>query len=146
MDTHRIQEDVDAAFKETVTRALTKIESNDAPEKPTLDDENRTFRTRLVAFWMLTNGALVVGIENINGWLNIDDDNISKSAIKAWEEEMTTKRNNYFAVILYSTFALAVIRLIGVHFCQSLDCVHALTVASSVPILLVQAKFVQMLP
>ncbi|KAF5364984.1 hypothetical protein D9758_008079 [Tetrapyrgos nigripes] len=113
VDTHRIQEDVDAAFKETVTRALTKVDTNDAPEKPTLDDENRTFRTRLVAMWMLTNGALVVGIENINGWLNIDDDNISKASIRAWEEAMTTKRNNYFAVILYSTFALAVIRLIG---------------------------------
>lgn len=37
--THK-QEDVDAAFKETVTRAITKIEVKEVPEKPTMDDEN----------------------------------------------------------------------------------------------------------
>ncbi|KAF9043755.1 chitin synthase [Hymenopellis radicata] len=112
-DTHRIQEDIDAAFKETVTRALHKDNSPDEVEKPTLDDENKTFRTRLVAAWMLTNGILAVGIENINGWLNIEDDAISKARIKEFEDHHATKRNNFFAFILYSTFALAFVRLIG---------------------------------
>ncbi|KAK0235318.1 glycosyltransferase family 2 protein [Armillaria nabsnona] len=112
-DTTRIQEDIDAAFKETVTRALQKIKSAEGNEKPTLDDENRTFRTRLVAAWMLTNGILAVGIENINGWLNIDDENISKEMIKDFEEHHSEKRNNYFAFILYSTFLLSIVRLIG---------------------------------
>ncbi|KAK0473386.1 glycosyltransferase family 2 protein [Armillaria novae-zelandiae] len=112
-DTTRIQEEVDAAFKETVTRALQKIKSTEGNEKPTLDDENRTFRTRLVAAWMLTNGILAVGIENINGWLNIDDENISKEMIKDFEEHHSAKRNTYFAFILYSTFLLSIVRLIG---------------------------------
>lgn len=113
-DTHKFQEDVDAAFKETVSRALRKLSDAEAAEKPTLDDENKTFRTRLVAAWMLTNGALAIGIQNINGWLDVGDDNISKGKITAFEESHSTKRNNYFAFILYSTFGLAFVRLVGV--------------------------------
>src|SRR5882762_7599597 len=65
--TAKVQEDVDASFKETVTRAITKIEVKEVPEKPTMDDQNKTFRTRLVSFWMLSNAGLAVAIENING-------------------------------------------------------------------------------
>jgi hypothetical protein len=57
-DTTNTQEDVDAAFQETVTRALTKVEENTSREKPTMDDDNKTFRTRLVAAWMLSNARL----------------------------------------------------------------------------------------
>ena len=32
-------------------------------DNPTSDDENKTFRTRLVAFWILTNAALIISIE-----------------------------------------------------------------------------------
>jgi len=105
-DTHRIQEDVDAAFKETVTRAVTKIEVKEVVEKPTMDDQNKTFRTRLVAFWMLTNAGLAVAIENING-LDTPSDAVQDAA------ELRTKQNIYFAVILYSTFGLAAVRFIG---------------------------------
>ncbi|KAL0959110.1 hypothetical protein HGRIS_014407 [Hohenbuehelia grisea] len=112
-DVTKIQEDVDAAFKETVTRALTKNDTKEVPEKPTMDDENRTFRTRLVAMWMLTNGALVLAVENINGWLNINDPNISKERIQEFEKHAGSKQNNYFAFLLYSTFLLAAVRFIG---------------------------------
>ncbi|KIJ70012.1 glycosyltransferase family 2 protein [Hydnomerulius pinastri MD-312] len=105
-DTHRIQEDVDAAFKETVTRAVTKIEVQEAVEKPTMDDQNKTFRTRLVAFWMLSNAGLAVAIENINGLTTATD------AVQD-ENELHAKQNIYFAVILYSTFGLAAVRFIG---------------------------------
>ena len=106
-DTTKIQEDVDAAFKETVTRALTKVTSKEAAEKPTLDDQNKTFRTRLVAFWMLTNAALAVTIENINGLVDTSD-------VAQEEKAQSSKQNIYFAVILYSTFALAFVRFVGV--------------------------------
>lgn len=106
-DTTRIQEDVDAAFKETVTRAVTKLEVKEVVEKPTMDDQNKTFRTRLVAFWMLTNAGLAVAIENINGLT---------SAQTAAEDDshLREKQNIYFAVILYSTFGLAAVRFAGV--------------------------------
>ncbi|KAH7887783.1 glycosyltransferase family 2 protein [Phlebopus sp. FC_14] len=105
-DTHQIQEDVDAAFKETVTRAVTKIEVKEVIEKPTMDDQNRTFRTRLVAFWMLTNAGLAVAIENINGLVT------AENAVQD-EDELHSKQNIYFAVILYSTFGLAAVRFAG---------------------------------
>ena len=126
-DTERVQEDLDAIFKETVTRAVSKLEVKDEVEKPTMDDQNKTFRTRLVAFWMLSNAALAVAIENINGLTNDTDTTTD-------EQELRTKQNIYFAVILYSTFALSVVRFAGVrhhlplfsfqrsNICQSLQC------------------------
>ncbi|KAG1779739.1 glycosyltransferase family 2 protein [Suillus placidus] len=105
-DTHRIQEDVDDAFKETVTRAVTKIDVKEAIEKPTMDDQNKTFRTRLVAFWMLTNAGLAVAIENMNGLTSVQNAALDQS-------ELQTKQNTYFAVILYSTFLLAAVRFTG---------------------------------
>jgi chitin synthase len=105
-DTAKPQEDVDAAFKETVTRALTKIEIKEVVEKPTMDDENRTFRTRLVAFWMLSNATLAVAIENIDGLT-------TSSNIGQQEINLQKKQHFYFDIILYSTFALAAIRFTG---------------------------------
>jgi chitin synthase len=105
-DTHKVQEDVDAAFKETVTRAVTKISVKEVPEKPTMDDENKTFRTRLVAFWMLSNAGLAIAIENLNGLPNI------KNA-QADFDHLRDKQNFYFGVILYSTFGLAAVRFAG---------------------------------
>lgn len=105
-DTTRIQEDVDAAFKETVTRAVTKIEVKEVPEKPTMDDQNKTFRTRLVALWMLSNAGLAVAIENINGLTS------AQTAVQD-DAKLREKQNIYFAVILYSTFGLAAVRFIG---------------------------------
>ncbi|KAG6815723.1 Chitin synthase, class 1, partial [Tephrocybe sp. NHM501043] len=112
-DTMNTQEDINAAFQETVTRALTKEEADETNEKPTRDDENKTFRTRLVASWMLSNAALAIAIENLHGWLNIEAKNITGEYIQKWLNDMATKRNMYFTVLLYSTFFLALVRFIG---------------------------------
>ena len=104
----RNKEDLDAHFKETVTRAVTKLEVKEVIEKPTMDDQNRTFRTRLVAFWMLTNAGLAVAIENLNG-LPSDDE-------AADEAKLHKRQNIYFSVILWSTFGLAAVRFSGVSF------------------------------
>ncbi|EPQ59000.1 chitin synthase [Gloeophyllum trabeum ATCC 11539] len=104
-DTTRVQEDVDAVFKETVTRAVTKIEVKEVPEKPTMDDQNKTFRTRLVAAWMLSNAALAVAIENLNG--------LSNGSLSADNQELANKQHIYFAILLWSTFGLALVRFIG---------------------------------
>ncbi|KAH9077145.1 chitin synthase [Lactarius deliciosus] len=104
-DTERVQEDLDAVFKETVTRAVTKIDVKEVPEKPSMDDQNKTFRTRLVVFWMLTNAGLAIAIENING--------LKSSNENADEEDLRKKQNTYFAFILFSTFGLSLVRFIG---------------------------------
>ncbi|KAJ7507757.1 glycosyltransferase family 2 protein [Mycena galericulata] len=104
-DTTKIQEDIDTAFKETVTRAITKVNIKEVPEKPTMDDENKTFRTRLVAAWMLSNATLAIAIENLEGL---------PSANEAQNEQVLMKKQNvYFAIILYSTFGLALVRFAG---------------------------------
>jgi len=104
-DTTRMQEDVDAAFKETVTRALTKIDNEEVMEKPTMDDQNKTFRTRLVAMWMLSNAILSIGIGTISG--------PTSSSTTTEQANLENKQHVYFAVILYSTFGLAAVRFIG---------------------------------
>jgi len=106
-DTTRNQGDLDDQFKETVQRAVTKLVVKEVVEKPTMDDQNKTFRTRLVSVWMLTNAILAVAIQNINGIRNTEDPD-------ADEEALRSKQNLYFAVILYSTFGLSLIRFIGV--------------------------------
>ena len=105
-DTAKLQEDVDAAFKETVTRAVTKVSTKEVVEKPTMDDQNKTFRTRLVGVWMLTNAGLSVAIANLNG--------LSSGDYKTDQQELQDKQQTYFAIILYSTFGLALVRFIGV--------------------------------
>ncbi|KAF7332167.1 Chitin synthase [Mycena kentingensis (nom. inval.)] len=103
-DTTQNQEGIDAAFKETVTRAITKVQTKEVVEKPTMDDENKTFRTRLVAAWMLSNAGLSVAIANLNGLHSSDAEGA---------EDLIHKQNVYFSIILYSTFALALVRFIG---------------------------------
>jgi len=104
-DTTKNKEDLDAHFKETVTRAVTKLEVKEVPEKPTMDDENKTFRTRFVASWMISNAALAVAVENLNGLPSQNE------AVN--EAELQKKQNVYFTIILYSTFVLALVRFIG---------------------------------
>jgi chitin synthase len=105
-DTERVQEDLDAVFKETVSRAVAKLDVKEVPEKPSMDDSNKTFRTRLVVFWMLTNAGLAVAIENINGLQSSDNETTE-------ENDLRKKQNIYFAFILYSTFALSAVRFMG---------------------------------
>lgn len=104
-DTAKVQEDIDSAFQETVTRAVAKIKKEETVEKPTMDDENKTFRTRLVAAWMLSNAALAVAIETLNG-TSSDDPKKDAAALQS-------KQHIYFSIILWTTFGLSMVRFIG---------------------------------
>lgn len=123
-DHTRVQEDVDSAFKETVTRALAKIVKKEEIEKPTMDDQNKTFRTRLVALWMITNAALAIAIADNNAPRNEDDP-------EADLLHLQKKQNIYFSIILYTTFVLALIRFLGVSVCLSSSTFFILTLLSS---------------
>jgi chitin synthase len=129
-DTERMQEDLDAVFKETVNRAVKKVVVKEVREKPSMDDQNRTFRTRLVVFWMLTNAGLAVAIENING--------LSTSATED-AVELRKKQNFYFAFILYATFGLSAVRFLGVSGLRSPSFPN-LSLLHPVLVLLVQAQ------
>jgi hypothetical protein len=56
---------------------------------------------------MLSNAILAVGIQNSNG---LDTNTTTEEA------QLRSKQNLYFAVILYSTFGLSLVRFIGVSF------------------------------
>lgn len=102
----REQADIDNNFKEVVSRAVAPMAAVDTVEKPTADDSNKTFRTRLVAFWLLTNGALTVAIENVNGLHNGESD----SQVEAGQKD---KQTIYFSIILWTTFGLSFFRFLG---------------------------------
>jgi len=99
-DVVRTEEDLDANFKAVVGRAITPWSVVEVPEKPTEDDGNKTFRTRLVSVWMLSNAALSVAIANVNG--------LNKS-----EADEAKKQSMYFNIILWSTFGLSAVRFVG---------------------------------
>ena len=99
------QGDLDEQFKETVHRAITEVVVREVVEKPTLDDQNKMIRTRLVLVWMLSNAILAVVIRNIDGLRNENDPG---------EEALRSRQNIYFAIILYSMFGLSMVRFIGV--------------------------------
>jgi len=98
-------EDRDAAYEEAVIRANGKLGVKEGRETASLDDQNKTFRTRLVVFWMLMNAALVIAIENING--------LPSSNPTTDEQDLRKRQNYYFALILYSVSGLAAVRFIG---------------------------------
>jgi hypothetical protein len=55
---------------------------------------------------MLSNAGLAIAIENLNG---LETNNFDTN-----EAELEKKQNVYFAIILYSTFGLALVRFAGV--------------------------------
>ncbi|MBW0460743.1 hypothetical protein O181_000458 [Austropuccinia psidii MF-1] len=99
-DVIRTEEDLDANFKAVVGRAITPWSAVEEAEKPTEDDGNKTFRTRLVSVWMLSNAALSVAIANVNG-------------LNTSVQDEEKKQSRYFNFILWSTFGLSAIRFIG---------------------------------
>ncbi len=104
------QEDVDAAFKETVRRALEKMKVKDVPEKPSVDDQNKDFPN-----------APCRGVDAHERGSCGDDRELAgftQRNEQADDKRLQSKQQLYFAVILYSTFVLALVRFLGVsRFC-----------------------------
>jgi chitin synthase len=140
------QEDIDHFFKETVVRALAKVEVSETREKPTMEDDNKTFRTHLVTAWLLTNGLLALAIGNIGGFMNFNDPKITAEKIREFTIAGNDRRNAYFAFLLYATFLLSMIRFMGVS--APLSCVGCavLTRSSAVPVLLGKALHLRFVP
>jgi chitin synthase len=60
---------------------------------------------------MLTNAALAVSIENADGF--VDDTN--NTALEQQQVNLRKKQQFFFAVILWSTFGLSLVRFLGVN-------------------------------
>jgi len=85
------QEDVDTQFKATVVRAVAPFKNVEQVEVPTMDDENKTFRTRFISVWLFANVILSVAISKLN----------------------LPARTVYFQIILWTTFGLSAVRFTG---------------------------------
>ncbi|KAI5480781.1 chitin synthase, glycosyltransferase family 2 protein [Pseudohyphozyma bogoriensis] len=86
----KMQEDIDLTFKDTVLRAVAPFDDVEEVEKPNMDDQNKTFRTRFICFWLLCNTILALTISKI-----------------------TSIQSRYFQAILWITFGLSLVRIMG---------------------------------
>ncbi|WFD32423.1 chitin synthase [Malassezia sp. CBS 17886] len=100
------QDELDERFQVVVTRAVAPYKRDSHVDKPSVDDENRTFRTRLVALWLLSNAVLVAVIMNLYSY---------HPHMKLDQEQNQGQRNQriYFKVILWSTFGMTFFRFVG---------------------------------
>lgn len=57
--------DIDYSFKATVLRAVEPFEEEEEIEKPSMDDRNKTFRTRFICVWLFMNGALALAVTKL---------------------------------------------------------------------------------
>ena len=100
-----IQQDIDALYEAALRRALTEniSETTGGAETPTtIDDENKAFRTLLVVCWILSNIALAVLVQHVDGYNGVTN-----------VEQLNSREHVYFVVILYATLFLATVKFIG---------------------------------
>ncbi|CAK3745441.1 glycosyltransferase family 2 [Lecanosticta acicola] len=95
------QADIDSQFEQTVKRALTPYVAPKEETKKSLEDSYKSFRTRLVTFWIFSNALLAVAITS---------DNFDKFGFATGA---TTRTANFFRALLYATAALSLFRFIG---------------------------------
>ncbi|PUU84259.1 chitin synthase III [Tuber borchii] len=93
------QADIDLAFEETVKRALSPFVVTEEVEKKSLDDSYKSFRTRLITFWIFSNCTVVILFTSANfDWFGVD----------------STKRTAwFFRFVLLATAALSFFRFVG---------------------------------
>jgi len=100
------QEALDLRFREVVARAVSPFPRTSEESAPTMDDSNKTFRTRLVAFWLLTNAILVAVIMNLYSYR-------PHEKLDTEAREGRQNQEIYFKVMLWSTFGLVFFRFAG---------------------------------
>lgn len=95
------QADIDSQFEQTVKRALTPFIAPKEDTKKTLEDSYKSFRTRLVTFWIFSNALLAVAITS---------DSFDKFGFSTGA---TTRTAGFFRALLWATAALSLVRFLG---------------------------------
>lgn len=95
------QADIDSQFEQTVKRALTPYVAPKVDSKKELEDSYKSFRTRLVTFWIFANALLAVAItsETFNQF--------------GFSSGATARTATFFHFLLLATAALALVRFLG---------------------------------
>jgi chitin synthase len=94
------EQDLMEDFRKTAIRALAPFKAPPDNHTPSEDDSNRTFRTRLIVFWMLSNASMVFAIQNIAG-LNPNDDLFHH------------RQSMYFNAVLIGVFFVTLVKFLG---------------------------------
>ncbi|KAJ5621472.1 CAZyme family GT2 [Penicillium herquei] len=95
------QADIDSQFEATVKRALTPFVAPVENEEKSLEDSYKSFRTRLVTFWIFSNAFLAVCITSEA----VDKFGFTNTA--------TTRTARFFQALLWSNAAVAFFRFVG---------------------------------
>ena len=95
------QADIDSQFEKTVKRALTPYVAPKEETKKSLEDSYKSFRTRLVTFWIFSNALLAVAIVS---------DSVEQFGFSSGS---TTRTANFFHALLLATALLSMIRFAG---------------------------------
>ena len=96
------QKDINAAYDEACTELARHVEEEvkHRSKADKQEDYYKSFRTRVVLAWILSNGALIAGILNGSEYLN-----------SVFPSEQ--RSNDYMAFILWSVTGLAAFRFFG---------------------------------
>ena len=130
------QSEVDESFYVVVRRAVSRVDrttsrhdrnvdvSHSSSPATDVQDQNRTFRTRLVLIWILTNVTLAAAIQFQAQRLPdlveacLDSATINKDCIdKALNVDtgsLVGRQHVYFRYLIWTTFGLSAIRFVGV--------------------------------
>jgi len=95
------QADIDSQFETTVKRALTPYIPPKDKDERSLEDSYKSFRTKLVTFWIFSNGLLAVCITS----QSLTEFGFTTTA--------TTRTQHFFQALLWATAALSLIRFSG---------------------------------
>ncbi|KAJ5288921.1 Chitin synthase G [Penicillium angulare] len=95
------QADIDSQFEATVKRALTPFVAPDDHEEKSLEDSYKSFRTRLVTFWIFSNAFLAVCITSEA----VDKFGFTNTA--------TSRTSRFFQALLWSNAVMALFRFTG---------------------------------
>ncbi|ORX38479.1 chitin synthase-domain-containing protein [Kockovaella imperatae] len=124
-DVQRAQEDLDESFFVVVKRAVSPSASPNVQDSgPSLDDQNRTFRTRLVGVWLLSNAGLAACIQFgvkrtsklVEKCLETDTPVSAQcvhDALYAQSDSLQARQHIYFRYLLWATFGLCAVRFVG---------------------------------
>jgi chitin synthase len=145
--------ELDESFQQTVKRAVAPFKPDTKPEEPNMDvsrvaskhsgkpgltpqDQNRTFRTRLVSFWLISNAALAISIQTLSGLggtkemveaclpseFNPQNGTVVvpingtciEQAVSFDQTRLQDRQQQYFKYLLWATFGLSAVRFLGV--------------------------------
>ena len=111
------QADIDSQFETTVKRALTPYVAPVEKEEKSLDDSYKSFRTRLVTFWIFSNGLLAVcitseGVDKFGFTVSAMSFKCIASANPS-QNTATDRTSRFFQALLWSNAVMALFRFIG---------------------------------